>query len=264
MKFIYYAYASLFGRPSFAKVNKLIYGLALRGLGIYNYQDSRVSGELWFIKHVLKRAGKNLVVFDVGANIGSYSNDILLNRVSIEKIYAFEPHSATYTKLLKNTIGKPVQAVNIGLSDQSGAATLYDRNNASGSSHASLSAAIFSEVHCVKAESTQIELTTIDDFCRTNQIECIDLLKIDVEGYEINVLRGAERMLKTGKVRLIQFEFTQLNSTLGVFFKDFYEMLHSDFDIYRLLPHGAESVKSYNSTFHEIFGYQNFICMLKK
>ena len=264
MKSIYYAYASLCGRPSFAKLNKLMYGLALRGLGIYNYQDSRISGELWFIKNVLKSAGEDLVVFDVGANIGTYSNDILLNRVSVAKIYAFEPHGTTYKKLLKNTIGKPIQARNIGLSDHIGIATLYDRENASGSSHASLSPAIFSEVHRVKTESTQIDLTTVDDFCRLNQIECIDLLKIDVEGYEINVLRGSKRMLDAGKVRLIQFEFTQLNSTLGVFFKDMYELLNSNFDIYRLLPHGVEPIKSYNPTFHEIFGYQNFICILKK
>lgn len=264
MKFIYYAYAFLFGRPSFLKLNKTLYSLALRGMGIYNYQDSTVSGESWFVKHILKSRGDNLIVFDVGANIGAYANEILCSKVSVKQIYAFEPHGSTYQKLLKNVIQKPIQAVNLGLSDQIGNATLYDRANACGSSHASLSAAIFSEVHRVKTESTQIELTTVDNFCRMNQIEYIDLLKIDVEGYEINVLRGAQEMLQTGKVRLIQFEFTQLNSTLGVFFKDFYELLVGNYNIYRLLPHGIERIKAYNPTFNEIFGYQNFICELKK
>lgn len=264
MKFIYYVYASLCGRPRLAKLNKLLYNLALRGLGIYNYQNNGVSGERWFIKHILKCAGKNLIIFDVGANIGSYSKEILCNKVSVKKIYAFEPHSATYKKLQKNAIDKLIQPVNLGLSDQIGTATLYDRDNSGGSSHASLSKTIFSDVHHVITESTQINLTTVDDFCKVNQIDCIDLLKIDVEGFEINVLRGANEMLKNGSVRLIQFEFTQLNSSLGVFFKDFYELLDINYDIYRLLPHGVEPIKIYNPTYHEIFGYSNFVCSLKK
>lgn len=264
MKSIYYAYASLFGRPPFARINKLMYSLALRGLGIYNYQDTRVSGESWFINHILKQAGEHLVIFDVGANIGSYSKQILLSGVSVEKIYAFEPHVITYQKLIENVADHPIQAVNLGLSDNIGVSTLYDRASSNGSSHASLSSAIFSEVHCEEAESTQIQLTTVDEFSKLSQIECIDLLKIDVEGYEINVLRGAEKMIKAGNVRFIQFEFTQLNSTIGVFFKDFYDLLGSRYAIYRLLPHGVEPIKTYNPTFHEIFGYQNFVCRLTK
>ena len=261
---IHYLFASLFGRPRFNRLNKFLYSLALRGMGIYNYQNNRISGELWFIQHVLKRLGNNLIVFDVGANIGDYSKEILRNKVSVKKIYAFEPHSSTYQKLLANVTQKSIQAVNFGLSDQECTATLYDRADANGSCHASLSEEIFSAVHRVQADSIQVNLTTIDSFCRINQIEYIDLLKIDVEGYEINVLRGAHKMLQAGKVGLIQFEFTQLNSSLGVFFKDFFELLGDDYFIYRLLPHGMERIKSYNPTLHEIFGYQNFICKSKK
>ena len=264
IEFIYYIYAALCGRPLFSRLNKLLYNLALRGMGVYNYQDSRVSGEQWFIRHILKYAGNNLVVFDVGANIGCYANEVISNRVPVRRIYAFEPHITTYQKLLKNTVEKPIEAVNLGLSDQSCLATLYDRFNASGSCHASLSSSIFSEVHQVKTESTQIQLTTVDKFCELNQIEFIDFLKIDVEGYEINVLRGAEGMLKAQRIRLIQFEFTQLNSTLGIFFKNIYDLLGDNFEIYRLLPHGMEPIKAYNPTYHEIFGYQNFVCIHKK
>ena len=261
---IYYLFAYFLGRPRFNKLNKFLYNLALRGMGVYNYQDMRISGEFWFIKNVLKRSGDDLVVFDVGANIGGYSKEILRNNVSIKKIYAFEPHSSTYEKLLVNATHQQIQAVNFGLSDQECTATLYDRAYAGGSRHASLSEEIFSVVHRVETESMQINLTTVDSFCRVNKIEFIDLLKIDVEGYEINVLRGAHEMLQAGKVGLIQFEFTQLNSGLRVFFKDFLELLGDNYHIYRLLPHGVERIKSYNPTFHEIFGYQNFICELKK
>ena len=264
MRSISYVYAAFLGRPLFVRLNKFLYSLALRGMGIYNYQDSFVSGELWFIRNILRFAGKNLVVFDVGANIGCFADEIISNRVSVGQIYAFEPHSITYQKLLKNAIQKPIKAFNLGLSDQAGIATLYDRANENGTCHASLSNSIFSEVHQVKTDSTQIELTTVDEFCRLNKIELINFLKIDVEGYEINVLRGAEGMLKAQKIRLIQFEFTQLNSTLGVFFKDIYDLLSVNFDIYRLLPHGIDPIKAYDPIYHEIFGYQNFVCILKK
>jgi FkbM family methyltransferase len=157
-----------------------------------------------------------------------------------------------------------VNAVNLGMSDHIGPATLHDRADYNGSSHASLSSAIFSEVYRVKTKSETIDLTTVDEFCRLNHIDCIDLLKIDVEGYELNVLKGAKGMLNSRRVRFIQFEFTQLNSSIGVFFKDFYDLLVENYQIFRLLPHGIEPINAYNPTLHEIFGYQNFVCIPRK
>ena len=97
--------------------------------------------------------------------------------------------------------------------------TLFDRSDGDGTPHASLSPEIFSEIRQVGRNATTVRTETLDGFCAKNKINLIDFMKIDVEGFELNVLKGAELMLSGGKIKLIQFEFTQLNAVVGVFFK---------------------------------------------
>ena len=56
-----------------------------------------------------------------------------------------------------------------------------------------------------------VDVDTIDLFCADNAIDCIDLLKIDVEGFEPQVLAGADRMLRESKIRFVyaECEFTR-------------------------------------------------------
>lgn len=262
---IYYFYALLFGRPFFYRANRFLFGLVIRGLGIYNYTNSRISGEKWVLNNVVKRFGDKLVVFDVGANVGAYTRDIIESGLRVREIYAFEPHPETFSKLCRNLSDAPhVKPNMIGVSDKEGEMTLYDREFSGGSSHASLSPAIFSEIHLTGTSSTKVAITTIDDFCKNNDIETIDFLKIDVEGFELAVLQGAEAMLRKSQIKSIQFEFTQLNSIVRVFFKDFFDLLAEEFRIYRLLPNGLVEIKKYDPTTCEIFGYQNFLATQKK
>ncbi|MHC1733566.1 MAG: FkbM family methyltransferase [Bacteroidales bacterium] len=264
MQKIYEAYAWLFGRPAFSKFNSLVYGLALRGLGVYNYTSSMISGEQWLLDNVVKSLGRDLVVFDVGANIGSYTKNLIDAGVDAKLIYAFEPNPVTFNMLSKNlsTVAYvfPIQAA---LSDQKGEKLLFDRADGEGTSHASLSRRIFTEIHMIEKTERLVPVDTIDNFSRYNNVDVIDFLKIDVEGYEINVLKGANGLLKNKKIRCIQFEFTQLNSIIGVFFKEFYDILSRDYDIFRLLPHGLKKIEKYNPTTCEIFGYQNYAAILK-
>jgi FkbM family methyltransferase len=264
MQKIYEAYAWLFGRPVFSRFNNLVYGLAIRGLGVYNYSNSKISGEQWLLDNVVKSLGRELVVFDVGANVGNYTKILIDAGVDAKSIYAFEPNPVTFDILSKNlsTI-KHVFPIKVALSDQAGKMLLFDRDDEKSSSHASLSQKIFAEIYMVDNNEKLVQVDTIDSFSKYKNIDFIDFLKIDVEGYEINVLKGANNLLGSRKIRCIQFEFTQLNSTIGVFFKEFYDILSSNYDIFRLLPHGLRRIEKYNPTTCEIFGYQNYAAILK-
>lgn len=264
MQKIYEAYAWLFGRPAFSKFNSLVYGLALRGLGVYNYTNSKISGEQWLLDNVVKSLGRELVIFDVGANVGSYTKNLIESKVDAKLIYAFEPNPITFNILNKNLSAAahvfPIQAA---LSSQRGEMLLFDRADGDGTPHASLSQKIFAEIYSVEKTERLVPVDTIDNFSKFNNVDTIDFLKIDVEGYEINVLKGANALLANKKIRCIQFEFTQLNSIIGVFFKEFYDILSHDYDIFRLLPHGLRKIEKYNPTTCEIFGYQNYVAILK-
>ena len=62
----------------------------------------------------------------------------------------------------------------------------------------------------------EVKTTTIDDYCSDNNIDKIDVLKIDVEGYEYNVLQGARKMLESHSIEMIIFEISrQINQTVG-------------------------------------------------
>jgi hypothetical protein len=104
-------------------------------------------------------------------------------------------------------------------------------------------------------------MTTVDRFCKEKGLAAIDLLKIDTEGCELQVLKGASEMLSGGRVKVIQFEFGECNVFSRVFLRDFYEVLPG-FRMYRLDSNGLIPLPSYEST-NEIFRFQNIIAISK-
>jgi hypothetical protein len=140
----------MFGRPFFAKLNRLLFNLSLRDLGVYNYTNISISGEKWLIQNKVKNLGKNIVFFDVGAHTGGYAKCLIDEGVDASRIYCFEPNPETFQKLRKNTKGAGnIVQVESALSELCGEIVLYDRGDQGNSEHASLSEAIFSEVHKV-------------------------------------------------------------------------------------------------------------------
>ena len=88
MRKVYYLYAKFFAKNIFSKFNNLLFNIGLRGLGILNYQNSKISGEKRFLKNYLSRL-PSPVIFDVGANNGEWS--LLVSKIFPEaSIYSFE------------------------------------------------------------------------------------------------------------------------------------------------------------------------------
>lgn len=90
------------------------------------------------------------------------------------------------------------------------------------------------------------------------------MLKIDVEGNEINVLRGAKKSLEKNIFDVIQFEFTQINSVTRIFMKDYFDLLGARFSLYRFLPNDLLPLSEYTVTNHEIYGYQNIVAIRRE
>ena len=222
-------YGYLFARPFFLKLNILLYHLGLRGLGILNFQSEYLQGEnLWLNKFLKEKIRP--VIFDVGANVGLYSQSIFKTN-SEAIVYAFEPHPNTYKKLVNNI-------KNMGIGFENNRLTLFDYNNKDGSEHASLYKSVISDLHKGIPVSHIVDITTIDNFVIKNNINQIDLLKIDTEGNEFNVLKGAERTLKEKRIKALQIEFNEMNIISKASFKDFWDLL-TDYDFFRILPGGG-------------------------
>ena len=138
---------------------------------------------------------------------------------------------------------------------------LYDYYEKDGSSHASLYREVIEEIRHQRSIKYDVKVKTLDDFCHEKKIQKIDLLKIDVEGHELQCLLGALDLLKQDKIKAIQFEFNEMNIISHSTFKDFWDLLRG-FKFYRLLPNGhLLYIKEYNPLYCEIYAYQNIVAL---
>jgi FkbM family methyltransferase len=228
--------------------------------------DERDSGEDWLLRTWLPAQMERLqlsqpVCFDVGANIGSYST--LLAEVSPDaRIVSFEPNPSAFGVLQEKVSSLPqVRLEGVGLGEVPGKLTMWVPEGAAVSSHASLHSPVLTDLHGYdKVTGIEVPILTLDDYCRDHGIDRIDFLKIDTEGHELAVLKGAHRLLESGAIRIIQFEFNEMNVVSRVFLKDFFDLL-PQYAFYRLLKSSLAPL-SYSSR-EEIFRFQNLVACLK-
>jgi FkbM family methyltransferase len=247
----------IFCRRFFYPLNRFLYLLSLHGLGYLNSQDFKISGELWLL-NIFFRDTSNKTVFDVGANTGAYSALVKKLNPNVS-LYAFEPHPISYQALKDCSAAHNFQAYHLGFSDQLGQAQLHDLKDGVNSELASLHAQVFSKIHQQESVAYTVDLDTIDNFCANQNIHNIDLLKIDTEGHEYAVLRGATQLLQNGRVKVIQFEFNEMNVASKVFLKDFIDLLVG-YRFFILLSDGLEPIK-YSPVKSEIFAFCNIVAV---
>jgi FkbM family methyltransferase len=248
----------LFARPFFSKFNKLLFHLSLRGLGVLNYESDAVSGEARFLNSRLSKLD-NGCVLDVGANIGRYAERVRRANPMV-KIFCFEPHPQNFKNLCENTRGIISAAHNVAVGSSAGSMKLYDYRVNDGSSHASLYQEVIEKIHAQPSVCHDVAVTTIDDFLAENDINRISLLKIDTEGHELAVLKGAIKSIGAGKIEAIHFEFNEMNVVSRTFLRDFFDLL-PNYKFYRLLPNGLLPFANYDPVFCEIFAFQNIVAM---
>jgi len=141
-------------------------------------------------------------VFDVGANVGEFSAG-MLHGFPAARVWAFEPVRETFAALEENlSRSSAFQAFNCAFGDQPGVAKM----RVQGGSHL---ASIIDPSRPGAGDSEVLQnvpVDTIDTFCRAREVSKIDLLKIDTEGYEMQVLAGAEAMLSKGAAGMVLAE----------------------------------------------------------
>jgi FkbM family methyltransferase len=226
------------------------------------------SGELWVLKwlqrrHVASRNGTPVVIFDVGAHDGSYSLIAATIFGADARINSFEPSAAAYKTLRAATSNSTnITAHHCGLGAREELATLYyDAIGSQMASVHSLAHASPSDLAAGRLTSEGIQLRTIDAFCTDQGISRIDLLKIDVEGNELNVLRGAVGMIEAGAIGAIQFEFGEAQVGSRTFFKDIYQFLSPHYRLYRILPSGLSRAFDTYDAILEVYRTTNYLAM---
>ncbi|MCK9582001.1 MAG: FkbM family methyltransferase [Methanoregula sp.] len=235
--------------------NELVYRLAKRVTFDHrgeNNADIDSNGELLFLE-------KNINIFssffDVGANVGEWTNFVLELRPSA-KIYSFEPSDDSFNKISQNVKSENVRLVKMALGDKNEMVEFNIYGDYSTLNSVSNRVGIGLTV----LKKQKVEMEKLDDFCLKNNIDRIDFLKIDVEGGELKVLEGSRGMFRNNKIGVVQFEYGGTYIGTGSLLKDVFDFFADlPYTVYKILPDTLLKV-DYNQEL-ENFQYANYIAI---
>ena len=171
---------------------------------IVTYLFSNLSNENKFIKNFFGK--KKITLVDVGANLGGYT-DFIIKNIDTNEIHIFEPSKKCFEYLKKKFYKNKININNKALSNSNKLKTFYENEVLSQSSLNNKRNKFNS--HLENINVYKVECLTLDKYFR-NKKNIIDLLKIDAEGEDLKVLKGATNLLVKKRIKLIKVEL--LNS----------------------------------------------------
>lgn len=163
------------------------------------------------VRRLAAKYGRSIdVVFDVGANVGQTTREVL-KAFPAAQVLAFEPHPKSFARLQRLSNPRLV-ANHLALGPQAGTVTLYQygEDDSAGLRNSLVANAPSTVEFGYRPSQIDVPCSTLDLYCRQNEVERIGLLKLDVEGFELSVLQGGLNLLKTGRVDFIYAEFNEL------------------------------------------------------
>jgi len=147
------------------------------------------------------------LVFDIGANFGWYTG-LLARQVGPRgKVHAFEPlptvAALTRETIAMNGLEAIVELTNEGVGSESGTFTVYTFKDLP-HGHASAT-----DLGRADAMPHLCHITTLDEYVATRRMPQINFIKVDVEGHELEVFKGATRTLSATEAPIVSFEINR-------------------------------------------------------
>ena len=185
------------------------------------------------------------VIIDGGAHLGD-AVQLLGALLPAATFHCFEPDPSLVNELNATFRDKAgVHIVNAALGKSLGKAMFNINVSKPTNSLLPISELLQSDIKsmCQLERQVEVEVTTIDEYCRKQGLNQVDVLKLDLQGYDYLALQGAEETLKRVKVVLVEVLFTEIYQGCGLFTEVFGLMSVSGFDLYTLcgLQYGDEA-----------------------
>jgi FkbM family methyltransferase len=205
--------------------------------------DLRTNGEAslqrWSL--LISPPGRPVVVVDVGANVGRWSGSMFAaaeraGRLAELNLHAFEPSAYTFTRLSEQLDGQRVALRRAAVSDRPGTSTLHVTAPGAGTNS-------LHPQHCapVNLATEEVATTTLDAYAESAGLGHITLVKIDTEGHDLAVLRGAQGLLGGRRVSIAQFEYNHRWIYARSFLRDAFDFLEPlGYRLGKLTPRGIE------------------------
>lgn len=199
-------------------------------------------------------------VIDIGANFGYFG--VLAAQVTDKKdskVIMFEanPHLIPYIKktLAVNWLNEQSVLENLAISDKPGVVTLNLLKDYIGSSSihttAQLNTYMHGKMHIETQEEIKVKAVTLDDYCKAHKITRVDLLKMDIEGYEETAYEGMRGIIKVSPNPTLFVEFTKDGYEKP---QKFYEQMLGDFGYVYTIDDDGHLLKPDNTSYEAIIG----------
>lgn len=182
---------------------------------------------------------KNPLLFDIGGNSGDWSLSVI-KKIKNAEIHMFEPSLSVFDKARIVLQNYNVRINNLAVSDKVGNRNFFVYGTSSISS-------LHRNEDFLEHQIDIVKTTTIDNYCFSNDLEFINYLKIDTEGHDLYVLKGAKKMLDNKKIDCVQFEYGPGNIHSRVLLKDILNYLsNKNYLNFRLYPSWIKPVGKYS------------------
>jgi FkbM family methyltransferase len=194
-----------------------------------------LTSEVEVIKTSIK---SNDVIFDVGAFNGEWSQAVIQEHKNV-CVHQFEPMEESFKVLsslfVEGCKTNKIFQNNLALSDVRAKVKFYYYPFLPVLSTKYRRPKYIEDKFSLKVRECEVNTTTLDLYCEEKEIQKIDFLKIDAEGSELAILKGASSLLKEGKVKNIQFEYGACFYDAGITFEQVWLFLHSfDFIVFEI------------------------------
>lgn len=253
----------LFGRTYLYSFGKILQHISHRMMGIGNYENDKVSGEVYVIEYIKKIFPKNkkFVFIDIGAGDSSNQTQIFHKHFTKLSAYLYEPMPNTFLRLSKKfSKYRSIKTFNFAIGNKNGNIKIFDYDGKQ-TEHATLHKSVLDQTKS-KISSRNIKIITLKKVINDHNLKHINFLKIDTEGNEHSILYEFKDHFEM--ISVIQFEFNSMNIFSKVQFKNFIDLLSPQFKIFRMYQNGLLEITEYNPIYQEIYEFQNYLAVNKK
>jgi len=235
----------------------------LMGVGYGRSVDA--SGERGVLNFLKRNYTAPFCIVDVGANKGQYLSLVLecLSGYPLD-VHCFEPSANAFRALQEGYGGREhIWLNNFGLGKEATEKPLYYTiPGATTSSLIQRHLSHLADQGKTFDRSEQVRIDRLDSYCKRRGIEKIHLLKIDVEGFEMDVLEGACDMFANDGVEIVSFEFGSHQIERCLYFHDFYLFFEcKNMKLYRITPSGHLHPMGSYRVKHEQFATSNYLAV---
>jgi len=223
------------------------------GYDVQHYDRARLGQDPFTDIRYFLKGRERPVIFDVGANVGQ-SVDAFRKALPDAIIHSFEPSPGTYAQLSEHCRSlNRVKTWNVGVGSSQATLTFLENNDSKMSSFLPLSEHSWGKI----VKETKCNVLTLDSFAEEQHVEFIHVLKTDTQGFDFEVFKGADRLMKEDRIGLIHFEFI---------FSDQYKHLPSFHDVYSFLLERNLSLVTYYKPYFQgdLLSWTDFLFINRK